>query len=212
MSDTGHIKLVSSRGDATPPRVDTERYRLLVTCHAEAETAIHVYDRQLRRVILKWRGAVARGLLRTNILRPEQRSSGSHDCDKSLIRKLTIAASRIRIRLQRRGSLDSRLDELHRDIPLFHRRIALMLFDHPGHHFSEQEIVCLLLLEFPFVGGERIAASLRDLARWRIIQCVEIDEHTRFYDIDTRPHLHVYCPRANELRDAPTDGVVRVGG
>ena len=209
MRDSRPIKLVSSRS-GSPPVGD--RYRLLVSCHRESETAIHVYDRRLRRVLLKWRGDIARALLQSDVLLPEQCRSGSHSCDKSLIRSLTIAAAKMRIELRGRTDLNLRLVQLHRNIPLFHRRIAQLMFDHPGKHFSEQDIVCLLLLEYPCVSRKRITEHLDDLVRWGVIQCVNTDEQTRFYDIDTRPHLHIYCSRTKELRDAPDRGVIRIAG
>ncbi len=78
-----------------------------------------------------------------------------------------------------------------------------MLFDHPGRHLSDQQVTSLLQLQYPSIDGQCVASLLDDLVSWEVIQRVEVDAHRRFYDIDTRPHLHLYCAETDELCVAP---------
>ncbi len=91
-----------------------------------------------------------------------------------------------------------------------HKLIARMLFAHPGQHLSAEDVRCLLLVEFPSLAlsDHQISTCLADLARWRVIQRIEVDAENVFFDIDTTPHLHVFDPRTRELRDANAQGIV----
>ena len=197
---------IHSSPDAKRP--SDERFRLLVSCHRGSETALHVYDRQDRRVLMKWRGEIARRLLSTAGLPERIRTSGSHPCGKTLLKCLSLAAARIELELARGQALSDRLAALREDIPPPHRRVAETLFGYPGKHLSEQQIISLLHLQYPCIDARCVASLLDDLVAWEIIQRVEVGANRRFYDIDTRPHLHVYCAETDELSDAPGSGVI----
>ena len=207
MIEPPRIRLVSSR--RAP---DDDRYWVLVALHEFAETSIHVVDRRSNRVLTKWRGAAARSLLEFDTLPPRLRTSGTHACGKAVFRELMLAAASISLNLERYLDLDARLETLDHPIPAFHMRLARLLFNHPGKHFSEPEIICLLLLEYPGIDPCRIPAHLDELVQWGIIQRVDVGMDWCYYDIDTRPHLHIYCPRTRDLTDAPVNGVVQVIG
>lgn len=193
-------------------RPQAGRFRLLVSCQQGSETALHIFDRQDGRVIMKWRGEIARRLLHSDRLPATARNSGSHPCSKSLLQRLSLAATRIELEMTRDDALNGRLADLKLDIPPPHRRAAEVLFSHDGKHLAEYQVVCLMLLQYPCIDAERIPALLDDLVSWRIVQRVEVGADRRFYDVDTRPHLHVYCAESNELHDAPGSGVIRVAG
>ena len=153
--------------------------------------------------MLKWRGEVARRLLALAGLPDRIRTSGSHPCSKKLLKCLSLAAAKIELELSRSEALSDRLAGLREDIPPAHRRVAEMLFNHPGKHLSEQQVVGVLQLQHPCIDTRCVVPLLDDLVAWNVIQRVEVDARRRFYDIDTRPHLHVYCAGTDELIDAP---------
>ena len=207
MIDSNSITVLVSPSAQRPKDA---RFRLLVSCRPGSETALHIYDRLDRCVIMKWRGEIARRLLWSGCLPDAIRTSGSHPCSKTLLKRLSLAATRIELELARGQALNDRLKLLQDDIPPPHRRVAELLFSHPGKHLSEHEVVSLMLLQYSCIDGQSIPAFLDDLVAWDVVQRVEIDARRRFYDIDTRPHLHVYCPETDELHDAPGSGVIHV--
>ena len=105
-------------------------------------------------------------------------------------------------------SLSMRLSRLGRRLPLPHYRVARLLFSYPGEHLSLEDVTCLLLLESAFLSRHSVRLWLDELVPWRVIQRIEIDARNTGYDIDTRPHLHVYYPKTRSLHDAPADGVL----
>lgn len=114
-------------------------------------------------------------------------------------------------RQSRFESLAQRLKRLERCLVAPHQQIARLLFAYPGNHFSGEEVSCLMLLECPSLEGQRINAQLDDLARWQVIQRIEVDADNVFYDIDTRPHLHLFDAGSRQLSDAPVHGIMRMG-
>lgn len=108
-------------------------------------------------------------------------------------------------------SLAQRLKRVERCLVAPHQQIARLLFSYPGNHFSGEEVSCLMLLECPSLEVQRITAQLDDLARWQVIQRIEVDTDNVFYDIDTRPHLHLFDPGSRQLSDAPVQGIMRIG-
>lgn len=189
---------------------DGDRFRVLVSCQPGSETALHIYDRLDSCVLMKWRGEVARRLIYTAGLPESVRAGGSGTCSKTLLQQISLAATRIELEMSRDHALDARLLSLRDDVPPPHRRIAELLFGHPGKHLSEHDVVSMMLLQYPCIDRQSVPPLLDDLVAWGVVQRVEVDAHRRFYDIDTRPHLHVYCPETNELRDAPGSGVIHI--
>lgn len=195
------------------------RYRVVITNEPGSDVAVRVYDRLRDQVLGCWIGETARRLLDSDVLGYNCLSCPVEVCDKRFVRQLMLVAARIQMELERRATtglpedpLQTRLCELRLRLPDFHKRVATLLFDRPGHHLSDADAHCLAQFEYPFIEEERIDGILDDLVRWRVIQRIVVDARKAFYDIDTRPHLHVYCRQTNALRDAPSSGVVKVAG
>ena len=192
-----------------------DRYQLYVSDQPGETVAIRVYDGMLKRILLKWQGEIARQLLDSDILPLAARCDGCRRCDKDRVHKLTLAAAAIATALdvgRNADALRQRLDQLKLRLSPFHMHIARLLFTYPDKHFAEEEIICLLTLQTPCVGRRRILLHLDELVRWKLIQRIVVAADRAFYDINTRPHLHVYCRRTHELHDAPSDGVLQVRG
>ena len=190
-----------------------DRYQLFISNPPGKAVAIRIYDGMLNRILLKWQGEIARRLLDADILPYAARCDGCRRCDKDLIHKLTIAAAAIAATLEaddRNEFLQRRLEKLDRRLSGFHAHVASLLFAHPERHFGHEEVVCLLSLNNPCVSRRRIFEHLDDLVRWQVIQRINVDDDHVFYDINTDPHLHIYCRRTHELVDAPRDGVVQI--
>lgn len=192
-----------------------DRYQLFVSNQPGDAVAIRVYDSMLKRIIVKWQGEVARQLLESEVLPCDGKAFGCRRCDKALIRKLTLTAAAIVAAIDTEQSADRlrrRMHDLDIGLTPFHSHIARLLFAYPERHFAHEEVICLLTLQNPSVNQKRIANHLDDLVRWHVIQRIDVGRAHVFYDTNTRPHLHVYCPQAHELHDAPDEGVLRVAG
>jgi len=106
--------------------------------------------------------------------------------------------------------LTTRLKDLGQQLTELHILIARVIFSHPGSHFCEQDVICLLLLEYTSFEEFPITSQLEDLARWNVVQRIEVDADNVFFDINITPHLHLFDPDTRELCDAPLRGVVHV--
>ena len=209
MTRTRTLRLVSSQSEAGPLAPPKSRFRLFISDRASPMPAIRVYDSSRQGVLLRWQGEVASHLLKAGNLPLRYLTNGSHDCDKGLLRRLTIAAAALQMKSERQDAPEGG-DRPHRDIPPLHHCVATLLFDHPDHHFAGEEVVCLMALRYPCIAPRHVTRVLGDLVDWNVIQRIAIDAETEFYDLDTRPHLHVYDARARELRDAEVSGVLRL--
>ena len=211
------MKLVSSQPGSEPdtPLRAPSRYRLYVSDQPGLLAQIRVYDRSLRRVFLKWQGELARRMLDSEALADMHLSNGCHDCDKALVRSLVLAAAKLSLLPASGGrseDLARRLRHLGRPVPLLTRKVAALLFQHPGHHFEESEIVCALTSDNLICHAGAIQRALDELVQWDVIQRIEVDEINVFYDIDTRPHVHVFDAGTRVLSDVPASGVLKVVG
>jgi len=189
-----------------------DRYQVYITDHPGDIAAVRVYDSLLKRILLTWRGVVAREIIDSGMLPFCVRAVGCHGCDKGMIQKLTLTATAISIALdqgEKPDELRRRLAQLDRRLPAFHQHIARLLFANPGKHFAHEEIVCLLTLQNPCACRERIDTHLDDLVAWEVVQKVVVGGDRVFYDINTEPHLHVFDPVSGELADAPSAGVLQ---
>ena len=209
---------ISARRSSQPARQSDPRYRLTVkdgSC-----PSVCVQDEE--RVILRWVGELARRLLSRPTLPERYRKPGTHALSKKHVQCFALAAAALKIQLDTETEADraaaridanerlwARLDELGIRIPALHRRIAQQLFSYPGVHFCEQDVVCMLMLEYTSIEPDRLRQIAMDLARWGIVQRIDVNG-TAFYDINTRPHLHVYRTNTHELVDAPLSGVIHV--
>jgi Fe2+ or Zn2+ uptake regulation protein len=133
---------------------------------------------------------------------------------------VTVAAQTLRVMPKRmdhqpaaRGCwslLDRRLRRLGVNLTGSHRMVATVLFAHPGYHLSRTEVCCLLSLERMPFSREKVVRWLDDLVHWRVIQRIDVTGGHTFYDIDTRPQLHLFDPRTGTLRDGTVQGVVDI--
>ena len=189
------------------------RYQLYVADNPGQNPSIRVYDSVLQRVLLTWNGAIAREILDAGFLPYCVRAAGCHGCDKNLVKELTMSAAAISMLLDR-GQQDCRLrrrlEDLDLRLPASHHRVAATLFAYPDRHLGHEELICLLTLRDPAVYRGRVERELDDLVAWNVIQRITVSQDKVFYDINTSPHLHVFDAACDELRDAPTDGVIQV--
>ncbi len=220
MTDSRRIRLVSSQADPEPPVGGaTARYRVIVSNSAECGVTVRVHDVKRRRIVGSWRGEQAQRLIESDVLGCDCLSCPVKECDKRCVRELMLVAAGIQMELEQRRLSDTmtdrlthRLGELEVRLPPFHERIAVLLFGEPGQHLSDSDVHCLTHFRYPFIDDEKTATVLDDLVRWRVLQRIDAGENGVFYDTETRPHLHVYCTRSGELRDAPASGVLQVVG
>lgn len=212
------------------------RYRVQVMQHAGREPRVVVKDGQTDAALLEWRGQLARHLLHTGALPESALRSAEYACDKPLIRHLTLVCTAAKLALDQIADLEAeadrpkaqphlrtirsaerlspeehladRLQETGRHLPGPHMLVAETLFARRGEHFSESDVICLVSLECPSMRLSLIHGCLEELTAWKVIQRIVIDASNIFYDVDMRPHLHLYDPVTRTLSDAPRTGVV----
>lgn len=216
------VKLILPRVRPETVQPAVNRYRLFITARGSNAAALSVHDHNRSFPVLEWRGTFARRLLDSDPLPPRDLTNGTYDLDKSDIQQLALAAVSVAMNSRLHNNhkatevcaraehnLSLRLKRLHIQIPAFHKRVARLLFQYPGKHLLKEDAVGITVLQYPSVDTRRIESLLDDLARWHVIQRIEVDDEHVFYDIDTTPHLHVYRSQTGELDDAPDTGVLR---
>lgn len=225
MTDTHSLRLVSSR--PAPAYANAERcagrYRVSLQIRPGHAPGISVTDKHSGRVILHWRGRVARKLLELDTVKRRARHGRSFDCDKALLKRLAIAgatASRqvgvqhgepklaFRQNATRKDNapdaqISSRWSSLH-------RVLTGLLEEFPKQHLAEEDIVCLMQFRLPCIPRRQVREALSDLADWNHVQQITVPTGAVHYDLDTRPHLHVFDAATQELRDAPESGVLQI--
>ena len=192
---------------------ETLGFTASITWRGANDVTIKIRRAGSHAIVVEWHGETARYLLESQPLQPTLLTEGTRALSNAEVKTLTLsaasrqmaAASRCR---QTTEALDRRLAELGIRLPGLHKRIAAVLFEHPGKHFGQTEAVCAVLLHHPMLCEGRLAVALEQLADWSVLQRIEVGDRV-FYDIDTSPHLHVYCEQTQQLFDAPQTGVVR---
>jgi len=211
------------RNSAMPGAAARKRFVMTVSGDGSAAVSITVQDLNRNSIMFEWCGALARRMLDTGLPGVRLCGNGAYALDKATLQHLALAATAIEMRsdlacddwpvdpsyLAARRALSSRVRELGIDLPRSHARIALQLFRYSGRHFSSTDAVCVTLLRYPMVSAERVESILDELVGWRVLQRIKVGD-IRFYDVNTEPHLHIYCSQTHELVDAPTTGVLRV--
>ncbi len=221
-----------------PASTEETRYRLRIEQPPAGGPRIRIESRTTGRVLLEWRGALARHLLQSGALPDTALRSADYACNKSLIRHLTLTCAAAKLALNRIAALEpvddrrpsrprlrsvnaaqglsptdrliERLEVCRRRLPGPHLLVAKTLFKRQGEHFSESEVVCLMALEYPSMRTSLVNTCLDELTAWDVIQRIVIDDENVFYDIDMRPHLHIFDPATRSLRDAPQSGVLSI--
>ena len=199
---------------AIPAKMKTDpRFRVVVEYGRHGPSSVEISDLRRRRRFARWEGNLADRILMSDAFPAAHRRSGVFRCDKDSVQQLMLAAAATCMPAvdQEARLVDLNRRRLRRDRngrSSLHNRILDILFSYPGQHFSEQDILCIMTLQFPCIGTRRVSGCLRDFVLWRLVQRIEVDEHNVFYDINTTPHLHVYDPDRRLLLDAPESGVV----
>ena len=207
------------------PTSATRRYRLHAT--RTPTPGLRVIDTFRNAALADWRGAVAERLLSSDLL-PASLSAG-RDCYacKGLVQRLAMLAASEGMKPSRHSvgckqsetqprrsvdypfcPLEHRLRRLDVCLNREQRRVAELLFKHAGDHLSLSEVTCLLNLDHAPVTNDFVCVLLAELAEKQVIQILSISDGPTFYDVDTRPHLHIYDRASNTLKDACVHGVV----
>lgn len=211
--------------DSTAPH-QARRYRLKI--ERAPIPRLRVVDASDGTEFVHWQGAVARRLLSCGLL-PATLAAGV-ECSvcKDLVKRLAMLAASEDIKAQtallcerkstpvanqrqlrrRFCPLERRLRRLDVRLTCEQHTIAELLFRHAGEHLTQDEVTCLLNLQDTPVTNERTVALLSELAAMRVIQALPVSDGPTFYDIDTRPHLHIYNRERNTLHDAAVHGII----
>lgn len=165
-------------------------YQLVVSEDVDRGPSIHIVDSDSGANRFRWAGYEARYLFGLPRLAALLGRPGRHSCAKADVQELALAAAAAHTRLE--------------GLPNLHRRVLALMYRQPGHHHTTDDVTCLLGLAGCVVRSNDVAACLEGLVAWRLLQRIEIDRDNVFYDIDTRPHVHLYCPISRTLRDVPS--------
>ena len=226
MTDTHSLRLVSSR--PAPAHVNAERcagrYRVSVEIRPGHAPKISVTDKHSGRVLLNWRGDVAKKLLDLDAVRRRAQHSRSFDCDKPLLKRLAIAgaAASRQVGVQHGEPKPALPQNVVRkcDAPdtqttsrwsSLHGVLTGLLQEFQKQHLAEEDIVCLMQFRLPCIPRRQVREALSDLADWNHVQQITVPTGAVHYDLDTRPHLHVFDAATQQLRDAPESGVLQIG-
>lgn len=94
------MKTQETSADARPASWrDRARYRLSIARVPGGATALEVRDNRRGCPLVGWQGDVARHLLDSGAVPAEFCRAGCHGCDKSLVRRLIMAAAAAEMRL-----------------------------------------------------------------------------------------------------------------
>lgn len=176
--------------DQAPDTAGPHRYRVEIRRHPHR---VRIHDRHSTTPLFDWRGAAALHLVESGAIPGHLCNEGSHACDKTLVMHLALAVASMNVAL-----------------PRPHAWVAGILHSHPDRHLSQDDVVCLAMLDAPNVGNRRVIECIDDLVRWRLISRIDVDAEHVFYDIVTEPHLHVFDASTGELSDAPSEGILRL--
>ena len=190
---------------------DRYRFRLDVS---HADGSIYVIDRRDRSLFMAWHGELASQLIRLGHLASIAAGRPPRYCSKNEVRHLALAAASISFALNQDlepGPSDyAATTGIDRSLTLRHRKITDTLKHRRPHHFSHDELLCLLSMEQPAMDRTLLETSLAELVEWERVQRIEVSPERVFYDIDTTPHLHVFDRKTGTLRDAPAEGCLVV--
>ncbi len=186
------------------------RYEISVLDGRFGLFAVRIFDLEQQQDLVTWQGAVARYLLTSGAL-PDGNAS-RFGASKSTVWHLVLAAAAFsaNARLASPPMLAERLERLGTKLTGSEARLARLLFEYPGQHLSRDDVICLCSLRYPGT-GHCVPALLERLAGAGVVQKIEIDRDNVFFDLDTRPHVHVFDRSTLQLFDAPTQGVIQTG-
>ena len=193
----------------TSPSADV-RYEVSVLDGRYGLFAVRIFDLEQQQELVTWQGDVARYLLATGAL-PNGNTSRFR-ANKSTVWHLVLVAAAFSTNeeLETPPLLAERLEQLGVALTGAETRLARLLFEYPEQHLSRDDVICLCSLRYPGT-SHCVPELLERLVNVGIVQRIVIDQDTVFFDLDTRPHVHVYDRRSGQLFDAPTEGVIQTG-
>ena len=166
-------------------------------------------DRRNLCVIAAWRGKTARRLIASGRLPRELVSVSRISTDKTVVRDLILEAAKLTTDPSTgEPALQARLDALGLKLNGALRQVAEMVFEHPEHHHSIDDVRSLLALSGSLL-QYRVAELLQALLEMGVLMQVVVDSNIVFYDVNTSPHLHIFDAHRCVLEDAPATGIVR---
>lgn len=186
------------------------RYEISVSDGRFGLFAVRIFDLERQKDLVTWQGAVARYLLVGGAL--PIGSASRFGASKSTVWHLVLAAAAFSANeeLEVPPPLAERLERLGIELTGSEARLARLLFEYPGQHLSRNDVICLCSLRYPGT-GHCVPALLERLVDAGVVQKIEIDRDNVFFDLDTRPHVHVFDRGTLQLFDAPPRGVIQTG-
>lgn len=186
------------------------RYEISVLDGRYGLFAVRIFDLERQQDLVTWQGDIARNLLVSGAL--PVRNHRRFGADKSTVWHLVLVAAAFSANegLGTPSILAERLDRLGIELTGSETRLARLLFEHPGQHLSRDDVICLCSLRYPGT-GHCVPELLERLVDVGVVQKIEIDRDNVFFDLDTRPHAHVFDRSTLQLFDAPTRGVIQTG-
>ena len=167
----------------------SSRYRLVVIVGENNPACIQVIDCERGHPVFDWSGYIARHLLNSDALQHvDPKICRCYPCNKDLVCHLALVAAAAR-------SVAAMLSPAH-------EVVAKVLLENPLHHHTAEDVSCLMAVEGRTIAEMEVEKELDDMAGSGIIQRITVDNDNVFYDINTRPHEHVFDPATRTLRDA----------
>lgn len=171
----------------TPPEI--ERYRLVVLRSEDASPRLQVFDCERGCQMFDWHGYAARYLINEGGLDSiDTRHCGCYPCNKHLVSRLALAAATSQ--------------SMYSKLPDVHRCIARVLTARSSEHLTARDVREGILAVSRMESTSDVDQCLSDLVDWHLLQRIVIDEHNVFYDLNTRPHEHVFDPETRRISDA----------
>jgi len=136
-----------------------------------------------------WQGCVARYLTNNGFLDcVSVGDCGFFTCNKNTVCHLALIAAASRTVLS--------------SLPVMHRKISETMVEHSSEHLTSVDVQSLLAIESHDLRLRQIENCLSDLVTWNLIQEIVVNTKSKFYDVDTRPHEHIFDPKSGRIHDA----------
>lgn len=179
----------TDRQTFSSPTVNSDRYRLIVLQGAGTGPRVQVVDCERGTQLFDWQGYVARHLINSGELGVTPNGQcRCYGCDKHRVCHLALLAAAARMTLS--------------SLPAAHRQVAETMLQYSDLHLSAAEIKGLIAVDNEYILPRQVEICLADLVDRNLIQRIAIDNRHVFYDVDTRPHKHVFDAEAGRIFDA----------
>lgn len=168
---------------------DRERYRLIVLNCLHSGLHIQVIDCARGCQLFDWRGYVARHIVNSGEVGSLGIGRfGDYSCDKNFVCHLALVAAASHT--------------IYSKLPTAHRHVAEAMVANSSEHLTAVDLTLLLAVTRTELRQNQVELCLDDLVSWKWIQRVTINQNNVFYDVDTRPHEHVFDPVTRRISDA----------